>query len=470
MKTKSLFQWVMVAALVMCLPLCMTSCDNDDNPDNPNGGSAIVSINTATLYDKLGITDLMAELLAGGSKTVTDSVVVYDQQGLLVARLGAESTSLQNVTISLSDLPHGTYTVVAWQTSSDGPWADSFWWLTGADQLATARIIQNYPSTISWLRAIGMYTTTVTIGSETATINAEIEPMGSIVDLMIDGSASEGDYTYTSLVAGGDEPGVDGFYLNPARSGEDRWVFSASRKESSRSIAGVTPSSSSNKVFTLSHGENKEFWLFGINKNTSEKDSIINAALTLMPGTVSTFYFDLDKIGYQPPYFGPTADFAAWKAQRDAGILVNDLCIQWGADMQTVRNHVASHHLWWKCLNEELDLEEGHGWCQWYYIAKNLYEYYCFDNESGNNLLCSICICFDPNVPLEVPFTSLIKQGYDYRGGIIYPDQPNVHYSIFFSPDGNTEVTLNKYDDGGWQIFFQPTDPDDLPLIIPAVG
>ena len=88
--------------------------------------------------------------------------------------------------------------------------------------------------------------------------------------------------------------------------------------------------------------------MFGISKNTSEKDSIINAALTLMPGTVSTFYCDLDKIGYQPPYFGPTADFAAWKAQRDAGILVNDLCIQWGADMQTVRNHVASHHLWWK--------------------------------------------------------------------------------------------------------------------------
>ena len=468
MKTKRKILWVMTAALMMCLPICMTSCNNDD-PEIPTDGSAVVSISTATLYDKLGITDLMTEKLSKGEKTVTDSVLVYDKQGMLVNRLGAESASLQNVTISLSDLPHGTYTVVVWQTSSDGPLSDPFWWLTGADQLATARIIQNYPSSMSWLRAVGMYTTTVTIGSETATVNAEIEPMGSVVDLSIDGLTSEVDYTYTSLTAGGEEPGVDGFYLNPARSGEDRWVFSASRKEGDRPI-GTIASSSNNKVFTLSHGENKEFWLCGTNKTTNEKDSIINAVLTLVPGTMATFYYDLEKTGYQPPYFGPTAGFAAWKALRDAGILVSDPCLKWGANMQAVHNHVANHQLWWKCLDEELMLEEGHGWVRWYHIARSLYEFYCFENENGNNLLCSICICLDPNVPLEVPFTNLIKQGYEYRGGIIYPDQPNVHYSIFFSPDGNTEVTLNKYDDGGWQIFFQPTDPDDLPLIIPAVG
>jgi hypothetical protein len=34
MKTKRMFQWVKAAALVMCLPLCVTSC-NDDTIDNP---------------------------------------------------------------------------------------------------------------------------------------------------------------------------------------------------------------------------------------------------------------------------------------------------------------------------------------------------------------------------------------------------------------------------------------------------
>ena len=65
MKAKRLYQWAKVVALVMCLPLCMASCtNNNDNPTIPTNGSVIVSVNTATLYDKLGITDFMIERLA----------------------------------------------------------------------------------------------------------------------------------------------------------------------------------------------------------------------------------------------------------------------------------------------------------------------------------------------------------------------------------------------------------------------
>lgn len=455
-----------IAALVMCLPMIMTSCSkDDDNSTTPTHNVDIVSINTAAFYDKLGITDVIAETLTQGLIKVTDSVLVYDQQGLLVARLGAESTSLQTVNISLRDLPDGTYTLVAWQTACSG--TDPFWLLLDADQLATVRIIQLYPSTIGCRNAIGLYTTTVTVGSGTGTLNAEIESMGSIVDIRIDGLTSECDYKSARLVVGGEEPAIDGFYLNPARSGEDRWVFSDERTEDSRPIGGVTPSSPINKVFTLSHGE-KVFNLYGTDKTTNEKDSLIDAVFTLNPGTVATFYFDLDRIVYQPPYCGPTADFAAWKADRDAGLLVTDPCFQWGANLQTVHNHVVSHHQWWKLDYEELTMEEGHGWCRWYNIAKDFFEYYCFETESGNNLMVSMCICFDPTVPVSVANASLILQGYEYAGKIIYPDQPENIYDIFFSADGNIEVTTNTYEEGGWQIFYQPTDPEDLPLIIPV--
>lgn len=72
-----------------------------------------------------------------------------------------------------------------------------------AEKLATAHIVQLYPSTISSFRAIGLYTTTVTIGSEAATVQAEIEPMGSVVDLIIDGLTPECDYGNVSLAVEG---------------------------------------------------------------------------------------------------------------------------------------------------------------------------------------------------------------------------------------------------------------------------
>lgn len=463
----------MAAALMMCLPMCMTSCNNsdDETPTITTSGSAVVGINTATLFDKLGITDLITEKLAEGDLRVTDSVLVYNQQGALVARLGAEATTLKNVTISLSDLPQGTYTIVAWQTTSNGP--EPFWQLMGAEQLATVRLIQAYPSSMGYSRAIGMFTTTVTIGSEAATLNAEIAPMGSIVDISMDGFTDACDYRYVSLALGDEEPGVDGFYLDPARSGEDRWVLSTDRKDADRPIGGVLPSSSSpveSKVFTLSHGENKVFALHATDKTTRESEIIIKTKFTMEPGTVATFYFDFNKLNYQPSYCGLTKDFAAWKAERDDKKLVSDPCVQWGANLQTVHDHVASKQLWWMMQNEELLQESDSRWSRRYYLARCLLEAYFFDTEDGRSLSGVYSICFDPTVPTEVAFAHVVKQGYEPMGAIAWPDDPETYYPIFLSADGQTEVTIETLQQGGWQIYYQPTDPNDLPLIVPAFG
>lgn len=83
METKRLYQWAIAAALMMCLPMCISSCIPDDTPDK---GNAIVCINTASLCEKLGIADLVAGMLAEkASFKITDSVLVYDRQGQLVA-------------------------------------------------------------------------------------------------------------------------------------------------------------------------------------------------------------------------------------------------------------------------------------------------------------------------------------------------------------------------------------------------
>lgn len=460
-------KWAMAASLVMWLPIFVTSCNTDDTPAK---GSAVVRINTAALFEKLGITDLVNERLSAGKMTVTDSVLVYNQKGQLVAKLGTESSQLKTVSIGLEDLPVGTYTLVAWQTTSDGPWADPFWWLTGADALATARIVQNYPSSISVYRAIGMSSATVSIGSEPASLEADMAPMGSVLDMSVDGLTEKSDYSYVSLSVQGDNAAVDGFYLDPARSGEDRWVFSDSRKESDRPLAGVMVSSAVNRVFTLVHGEDKAFTFTGTHAGTKEKESLIDATLTLVPGTLATCYYNLDRVAFQPPYLGPKDGFAAWKEDRDAGKLVSDPCIQWGVNLEAVHEHVVKHQLWWNYYIKDLEEVEGHGWGLWYSVAKNLYEYYCFEDQNGNNLLNAICICTDPNIPREVPFTSLVRQGYEFKGVISYPDRPEEICPVFLSSDGKLEVLICDFYDGCWEIFYQPTDPDDLPNIIPAVG
>ena len=58
MKTKRFFQWVMVAALVMCLPLCVTSCkdDNDNNPETTEDEDEMPVVKPTPTTDQLTVT------------------------------------------------------------------------------------------------------------------------------------------------------------------------------------------------------------------------------------------------------------------------------------------------------------------------------------------------------------------------------------------------------------------------------
>ena len=77
-----LFVILMASAVVSCKK------ESRDNPD-PDFPSIIVSFNTGSLYEELGIKeDMAAELSAGGNFTIIDSLLVYDLQGALVTKLG----------------------------------------------------------------------------------------------------------------------------------------------------------------------------------------------------------------------------------------------------------------------------------------------------------------------------------------------------------------------------------------------
>ena len=459
---------IWAAAATCCMAIAsvlLTSCDENSLLTSWN---ATVRINTAALYEKLEMTDFMVEQLAEKDYIkVTDSVLVYDQQGQLVDRQGIETTSLQAVSIDLEALPQGTYTLVAWQTASSG--VDPWWWLAGADQLATARLVQSYPSTIAGQYAIGLCTTTLSIGSEAPVIDVEMEPMGSVVDISVDGLTPECDYSYASLVIWSEEPRVEGFYLNPACSGEDRWVYSDTRKESDLSFGAISPSMPARTDFTLSHGEKKRVRLYGYDKTAKARQLIISADIALNPGTHAAFYFDLDRISFQPPYTGPAAELAAWKAKRDAGYLVSDPCVDWGADYQTVRNRVESR-MWWRAANDDLEQDEN-GWFRYYTAAKRLYEVYYFAEAGGKDLFRVFVFTSDDTVPVEVAAEHIFLQGYGFRGVLYHPQEKEVGLCyVYLSADEKTEVQIIERGAGGWEIIYMPTEPDDLAHIIPGFG
>lgn len=454
--------WAAAALCCISVSVLITSCDVDIIQTR---GKAVVNINTATLYDKLDITDLMTEKMAEDDFiVVTDTVLVYDQQGQLVAKAGTESSSLQNVSIDLSDLPLGSYTLVAWQTTTRG--IDPIWPLVDEEKLSTVHLIKEpYMITSSFDLAVGLYSTTLTIGSTTETIQAEMEPMGSIVDFQVDGLTSESKYSRIELYGQSDAPFINGFYLDPACPEADKWIPLGDITEKDRKMGTVYPDFPPKSNFTLIHGENKLLAAYGVDKTTKAKTLLYDAALTLLPGTNTTFYFDLDKYAYQPPYFGLTEDFSEWKAARDDEFLISDPFIQWGADYQTVRNHVESK-LWWRPYNDDLE-EDEHGWFRIYRIARRLLEVYYFKTEDGKDLFRTF-VYTDTTVPAELAYYHIMKQGFTLKGILRYPEEPGRDYLYYLSPDSKTQVLLLEYETGNWQIFYMPTNPDELSRIIPA--
>ena len=80
--------------------------------------SVIVSFQPGSLYEELGCLDQMADRISSnGVFVITDSLLVYDQGGMLVTKFGIESRSFENKELVLENVPEGSYTLILWQTA-----------------------------------------------------------------------------------------------------------------------------------------------------------------------------------------------------------------------------------------------------------------------------------------------------------------------------------------------------------------
>lgn len=439
-----------MAALAMMGAAAMVSCSKEDDAKDINNQDAIV-VNTAALYDELGIRSEMAQALASGDYVLTDTLLIYDASGSLVTKLGSESSSMEPLTFNAEGLTDGSYTVVLWQTARSAS-GERVWQLQDEGQLTTA-ILNETRATLGYAFSAGYASTTV--ATKGGKLVPSLTPMaiGAIVDMRVDNLDAMSDATALSLW--GTNIGYHtGIRLAPALDEESRWYTDPDSSLSGR-VAQLPVGKVSGKFFTLYHGEANALELW-VDKGADE-EYVTHLGDTPLPvGRQTICYFDMGRRRWQPPFLGTPEDFAAWKSDRDAGIPVTDPLLRWGCSLDEVYDHIFSKG-WFKAGNYGLDYwaDPFESWHQWWSVSPSaLTEQYLFETEEGENLRYVVCICWDVTVPVAVRNNLLQHQGFHATGNTIPFDGAN-DYDQYLSADGHTEA-LAYVDSEGWYIVYRP--------------
>ena len=443
----------LVALTLMALPV-FTACTKD-NPATSFG--ATITVNPEPLYVELGM-DGIHLLFMQEKITVVDSVLIYNQEGHLVNKLGAEtSMSLSPMTIEAGDLPVGTYTLVAWQTiiaHLNGKDLQG-WHLVGESELSTVSIMAN-ANPISYIYALGYDSSTMTIQNGAANVSLTPKAMGSNIDLNVINLPEEPAYSKVTLWAGAEQlhPGVR---LNPSLDENDRYIENTD-PDLWNCVAYCHPKYGYT-FFTLAHGNDltMEFW--GERKDGGEEDYLGSLGpVKLGAGEYFTCYLNYQTRMWQAPFFGAKEDIYQW---LDDGKKDDDLnfapLLRWGCSIADVERHLQGKE-WWQDGNEKLEYWEDpfQSWHKWYWVdAENkITEQYLFETEDGKNLRYVYCACWDNTVPADKFVSALYDQGFRLTGEMVEFDGET--FERLLSADGETEVLYNTDKDGYSQAIYRP--------------
>ena len=458
---------MMYLMTTVIVTLAFYACSVDDNPAKPGtSGRAVITVNTKAMFEEVGLTELI-EFNLPKTLCLADTVLIYDQNGRLVKKLGTVTKSFEPLTFEFDDLPNGTYTLVGWQTSyiDNGTTADKHFTLADEEELSTVKVVQIHPiHNVATTNGLASATVTVNGNSFEATVTPKL--VGSILNMKSEKSPQE--YGFDQICLYRMDQVTTGFWLDPARSEDDRWMTEPIVGEP-YPFAILYQNEAEFMHYTFEHGDDIPLSLvtWKLDGDNYVPEEIVEQGHHKLPnGSYKTYYFDVERISYQPPFCGPTDQLSAWKADRDAGILVNDPYLKWGSNFAEVEAHKQAKQFW-AVGNGQLEFWEGYGWHYWYYVASNLTEQYIFETEDGQNLNDVMCMFHNANLPIDIFTKSLQLQGYTYLGKLHYPDT-EYYEDMFLSADGKTEALVYANTYGGWVIEYFALIAEDLNHIIPA--
>ena len=419
-----------VALALISILAFSVACNKSDNPDV----AGTITIDNSVLYEQLGITDDINKALSEAKYVITDSLLIYDNTGSLVTKFGVETGSLQPLVVNMPKLSKGSYTIVSWQAARSKTGKPG-WKLSGENKLSTVSL--NAPGTpIPLEMAVGYAAATFNGGQY---INAIVgfNPIGSIVEYRVDG-LSEADGYQTSFIWDPDEAFIVGLRLDPNLAEANRWIANTDTDDYN-TICGINAGETIRKWFTLTHGENLQIYFSSLKDNT-ESTQYGYIVPKINAGDHLVCYFNYNRILWQPPFCGTQEALASWKADRDAGLLVDNPLLKWGCDFSDVQKHIEAKQ-WWKDGNEKMDYwgDEFCSWHKWYYVGSLLTEQYLFETEDGKNLRYVMTYLWDSGQSLDIINNSLLKKGYTYKGEAVLPLDGET-YELFVSPDGKTDA------------------------------
>ena len=421
---------------------------------NGSGGrSKGIVVNTAPMYEQLGIVDEIADCFDKGDM-VCATVLLYDDRGQLVATLRDSADDLLPITIENENIPNGSYTllVLNHRNQSEG----NAWMLVDEDRLATARIETEFGLRASWALGIAVESIKVTDGSICTEVTPQ--PVGSVVELRVDNLTGEQNIVYMSLNT--ETPAVQGYRLNPSLDEEDRLCVGADKYTDilhlQKQLNEVVVAQSI-KYFTLNCGDNVSVNLFCRQKGLTELRQMAKGKMNLHPGSTAIFYYDFNPKMLFRQYVGSSAAFDAWLDRRNSNPYELNALVKWGAPHDDMKAHMASRGVYWDG-NLCLEQWKGRGWHKWYYLANDFHEGFIFENRYGRQLKVSRFLYEGAGVSLQQVEEALMAQGYVLHG----QTGKQIVFNLFLSADGRTEVFTWPEEPQGWNVWFQPYDPDDF--------
>ena len=452
---------IMKFSAALCVSLmaaAVLSC-NPDNPETPGTEDAAflqVAFDTGSLYGELGFRDDMARALSEDLYIVTDTVLVYNQEGLLVNQLGMESSTLGAQTFELEDAKPGAYTLVMWQTVRMVSNNVVAWKLEHRDTLSKVSI-SSHGGSFRCYWALGTASAKVTLGDKPVKVDMTPKAEGSILDVTIDGYTEDLGYKSIWLKGGQWHSGI---YLDPAIQNDAKYIVDANKIGSLFSLSYAE--GGHEKYFTIHNGKDISMEFRGYDSDTHYHYYRDIPHQTVETGKNYTVYWNLPRRKWQPPFFGSAEEFASWKADRDAGWLVFDPVLNWGCSISDVKEIVHSRN-WWKDCDEKPQPVNDY-WVESFKVSPSMEEQYAFNTEEGNDLALVVCVCNDSGLSIDAAYSLVEMQGYHLAGKIVFPEEEP--HDIFFSEDNATEVYIDSQSNGGWFIVYQPTDPEDLQYIV----
>lgn len=455
--------YLMTAVIVT---LAFNACSINDNPATPSNpsGRAVITVNTAAMYEEVDLVETIERNLSK-IMCVSDTVLIYDQNGHLVKKVGTVTKSLEPLTIVADDLPNGTYTLVAWQTGYYDYETAKPIMLADEEELATVKLVR-LKNCLLYAYANGLASATVTVNGNSFETTVNPKLVGSYITFKSEKACDE--YSFDQLYLYRVDQATKGIYLDPARTEDNRWIMGYNENKPTE-FAYLENAETEYLHYTLEQGDDVQLDVFTWTKVDGHWKSnrlVYAGHHKLQEGSRMVYYINVDRVTSQPPFCGPEDQLPAWKADRDAGKLVNDPYIKWGGNLAEVEAHKKAKQYWFEG-NDQLESWGEYGWHYWYLIANGFTEQYLFKTEDGQNLHYVLCICYDETLSINDFNKSLQLQGYTYLGKLHYPNTED-YIDTFQSADEKTEAFCYADTGGGWVIQYAPFNPEDLNYIIPA--